>query len=197
MLKVFLATGNKSKIIEMKDIIEKLNLNIKLVSINDGIVIPEVIEDGKTFEENSQKKAIEIAKFLNMITISDDSGLCVDALNGEPGIYSARFAGENATTEDNNKKLIESLKGISNRKAKFICVISLAKPNGEYFSFRGEVNGDILEEERGENGFGYDPFFYLSKYNKTFAEMPEIKKEISHRAIALEKLSKEIEKILG
>ncbi|MGL5123904.1 MAG: XTP/dITP diphosphatase [Fusobacteriaceae bacterium] len=196
MLKVFLATGNKNKIIEMKDIIESLKLDIELLSINDKIEIPDVVEDGKTFEENSQKKAIEISKFLNMITISDDSGLCVTELNDEPGVYSARFAGENATDKDNNQKLLERLKGISKREAKFVCVITLAKPNGEFFSFRGELRGEILRDSRGKNGFGYDPFFYLKEYEKTLAEIPKIKKEISHRAIALTKLSKEIKKIL-
>ena len=105
--------------------------NVEILSINDGIEIPEVEEDGTTFEENSKKKALEIAKFTNMITIADDSGLCVDALDGAPGVYSARYAGEHGNDLDNNKKLVRELQGIENRKARFVCVITLAKPTGE------------------------------------------------------------------
>ncbi|MGL5950275.1 MAG: RdgB/HAM1 family non-canonical purine NTP pyrophosphatase, partial [Cetobacterium sp.] len=156
-----------------------------------------VIEDGDTFEENSKKKALEIAKFTNMITISDDSGLCVEALNGEPGVYSARYAGEDSNDAANNKKLIENLKNVENRKAKFVTVITLGKPNGESYSFRGEIEGVIVDEARGAEGFGYDPHFYLPEYDKTFAEMPEIKNQISHRAKALEALKGGIDKILN
>ncbi|MGL5368221.1 MAG: non-canonical purine NTP pyrophosphatase, partial [Cetobacterium somerae] len=122
-MKIFLATGNKKKIDEMSKILS--GLDFEILSIKDGIEIPEVIEDGDTFEENSKKKALEIAKFTNMITISDDSGLCVEALNGEPGVYSARYAGEDGNDAANNKKLIENLQGIENRKAKFVTVITL------------------------------------------------------------------------
>lgn len=193
-LKIFLATGNKHKIEEISDIFSGIE-NIEILSIKDGIEIPEVIEDGKTFEENSKKKAIEIAEFLNMITIADDSGLCVDALNGEPGVYSARYSG---TGDDlkNNEKLIENLKGIENRKAKFVSVITLAKPNGDTYSFEGEILGEIIDNPRGNTGFGYDPHFYVEEYQKTLAELPEIKNKISHRAKALEKLKKELKNIL-
>lgn len=193
-LKIFLATGNKHKIEEISDIFSGIE-NVEILSIKDGIEIPEVIEDGKTFEENSKKKAIEIAKFLNMITIADDSGLCVDTLNGEPGVYSARYSG---TGDDlkNNEKLIENLKGIENRKAKFVSVITLAKPNGETFSFEGEILGEIVDNPRGNTGFGYDPHFYVEEYQKTLAELPELKNKISHRAKALEKLKKELKNIL-
>ncbi|MGL4896959.1 MAG: RdgB/HAM1 family non-canonical purine NTP pyrophosphatase, partial [Cetobacterium sp.] len=156
-MKIFLATGNKKKIDEMSKILS--GLDFEILSIKDGIEIPEVIEDGDTFEENSKKKALEIAKFTNMITISDDSGLCVEALNGEPGVYSARYAGEDGNDSANNKKLIENLQGIENRKAKFVTVITLGKPNGEYHSFRGEIEGVIIDEARGKDGFGYDPHF--------------------------------------
>ena len=193
-LKIFLATGNKHKIEEISDIFSGIE-NVEILSIKDGIEIPEVIEDGKTFEENSKKKAVEIAKFLNMITIADDSGLCVDALNGEPGVYSARYSG---TGDDfkNNEKLIENLKGIENRKAKFVSVITLAKPNGDIYSFEGEILGEIVDNPRGNTGFGYDPHFYVEEYQKTLAELPEIKNKISHRAKALEKLKKELKNIL-
>lgn len=192
-MKVFLATGNKKKIDEIKPLLK----NYEVLSIADGIEIPEVIEDKETFEENSQKKALEIAKFLNMVTVADDSGLMVDALDGDPGVYSARYAGENATDELNNKKLIEKLKGIGNRKAKFVSVISLAKPNGEVYSFRGEVDGIIIDEPRGKNGFGYDPYFYYVAYGRTFAELDLSEKNgISHRARALSKMKNQINEIL-
>lgn len=193
-LKIFLATGNKHKIEEISDIFSDIE-NVEILSIKDGVEIPEVIEDGTTFEENSKKKAVEIAKFLNMITIADDSGLCVDALNGEPGVYSARYSG---TGDDlkNNEKLIENLKGVENRKAKFVSIITLAKPNGETFSFEGEILGEIVDNPRGNTGFGYDPHFYVEEYQKTLAQLPELKNKISHRAKALEKLKKELKNIL-
>ena len=193
-LKIFLATGNKHKIEEISDIFSDIE-NVEILSIKDGVEIPEVIEDGTTFEENSKKKAVEIAKFLNMITIADDSGLCVDALNGEPGVYSARYSG---TGDDlkNNEKLIENLKGVENRKAKVVSVITLAKPNGETFSFEGEILGEIIDNPRGNTGFGYDPHFYVEEYQKTLAQLPELKNKISHRAKALEKLKKKLKNIL-
>lgn len=196
-MKIFLATGNKHKIDEIKAIFSEVSKekNIEILSIKDGIEIPDVVEDGKTFEENSQKKATEIAKYLDMIAIADDSGLCVDILNGEPGVYSARYS-EEGTDEANNKKLIKNLQGKADRKAKFVSVISIAKPNGEVFSFRGEVEGEIVEEKRGDTGFGYDPHFYIEEYRKTLAEMPEIKNKISHRAKALNKLKENLENIL-
>ena len=192
-MKVFIATGNKKKIDEIKPLLK----DFEVLSIADGINIPEVEENSDTFEGNSQKKALEIAKFLNMVAIADDSGLMVDALEGEPGVYSARYAGENANDSDNNKKLIQNLKGIGNRKAKFVSVISAAKPNGEVHSFRGEVEGLILDEARGNSGFGYDPYFYYVAYGKTFAELELSEKNaISHRARALSKMKKEIKDIL-
>ena len=192
MKKLFLATGNKKKIKEISEILE----GYEILSINDGYTIPDVVEDRDTFEGNSQKKALEIAKAVGMPVIADDSGLCVEALGGAPGIYSARYSGENATDETNNIKLIQELKGKEDKSAKFVCVITLAKPNGEYHSFRGEVEGIIVEKPGGTDGFGYDPHFYIEKYGKTFAEIPEIKKEISHRAKALKKLQAEIDKYL-
>ena len=193
-MKIFLATGNKHKIKEIEKIF-KMD-NVEILSINDGIEIPEVEEDGTTFEENSKKKALEIAKFTNMITIADDSGLCVDALDGAPGVYSARYAGEHGNDLDNNKKLVRELQGIEDRKARFVCVITLAKPTGETYSFRGEVEGDIIDVPQGTEGFGYDPHFFMKEYGKTLAEIPEIKNKISHRARALEKLKENLDEIL-
>lgn len=190
MTKIFLATGNKKKIKEIAAIFE--GTGIELLSINDGIEIPEVVEDTDTFEGNSAKKALEIAKYLDMYAIADDSGLCVEALDGAPGVYSARYSGEDATDASNNEKLIKDLAEIENRSAKFVCVITLAKPSGEVYSFRGEVEGVIVDTPGGTDGFGYDPHFMVPEYNKTLAEIPEIKNKISHRAKALELLKKEI-----
>ena len=186
-MKIFLATGNKHKKDEIKAIFKNVK-DIEILSIKDGIEIPEVVEDGDTFEANSAKKALEIAKFTGMITIADDSGLCVDALNEEPGVYSARYSGEGATDASNNAKLIKNLQGIKNRKAHFVSVITLGKPDGRAYSFRGEVEGEIIDIPRGDTGFGYDPHFYVAEYGKTLAEMPEMKNVISHRANALKKL---------
>ena len=194
-MKIFLATGNKHKIDEIKAIFKNVK-DIEILSIKDGIEIPEVVEDGDTFEANSAKKALEIAKFTGMITIADDSGLCVDELNGEPGVYSARYSGEGATDASNNAKLIKNLQGIKNRKAHFVSVITLGKPDGRAYSFRGEVEGEIIDIPRGDTGFGYDPHFYVAEYGKTLAEMPEMKNVISHRANALKKLEVELEEIL-
>lgn len=194
-MKIFLATTNKNKILEIEKILK--DIDIELISINDNVKIPEIIEDGKTFEENSLKKAREIAKYTGMITIADDSGLCVEALNGAPGVYSARYSGENATYKSNNEKLLKDLSGEKNRNAKFVTVITLCKPSGESYSFRGELKGIILEELRGKDGFGYDPLFYLQEYGKTLAEMPEEKNRISHRAKAIRALEEEIKKIIS
>ena len=194
-MKIFLATGNKHKIDEIKAIFKNVK-DIEILSIKDGIEIPEVVEDGDTFEANSAKKALEIAKFTGMITIADDSGLCVDALNGEPGVYSARYSGEGATDASNNAKLIKNLQGIKNRKAHFVSVITLGKPDGRAYSFRGEVEGEIIDIPRGDTGFGYDPHFFMKEYGKTLAEIPEIKNRISHRARALEKLKENLDEIL-
>lgn len=192
--KVFLATGNKKKIKEISAIFE--GFDVEILSIQDGVEIPEVVEDGDTFEANSAKKALEISKFLEMPAIADDSGLCVEALDGAPGVYSARYSGENATDATNNEKLVNELAGVEDRRAKFVCVITLAKPSGEIHSFRGEIVGEIVDTPRGTDGFGYDPHFLVPEYDKTLAEIPEIKNRISHRAKALEQLKKEIKEIL-
>ncbi len=192
--KVFLATGNKKKIKEISSIFE--GFDVEILSIQDGVEIPEVVEDGDTFEANSAKKALEISKFLDMPAIADDSGLCVEALDGAPGVYSARYSGENATDATNNEKLVKELVGVEDRRAKFVCVITLAKPSGEIYSFRGEIEGEIVDTPRGTEGFGYDPHFLVPEYHKTLAEIPEIKNRISHRAKALELLKKELKEVL-
>ncbi|MGF6905511.1 XTP/dITP diphosphatase [Fusobacterium sp. PH5-44] len=195
-MKVFLATANLHKIKEIKKVLENVP-EIEIITLKDGVIVPDVIEDGKTFEENSIKKAVETAKYMGMITIADDSGLCVEALNGAPGVYSARYAGRHGNDLDNNKKLVENLKNIENRNAKFVCVITIANKDGEYKTFYGEMYGKIIDEPLGTNGFGYDPHFYLIDYDKTVAEISDEKKnEISHRGMALKNLKKIINETL-
>ena len=195
-MKIFLATGNLNKIKEMEKILENVK-NLEILTLKDGIEIPEIIENKETFEDNSIKKAVEIAKYLNMIVIADDSGLCARALGGAPGIYSARFAGEHKNDLDNNNKLIKELKNKEDRHAKFVSVITIANPRGNYKSFHGEICGEIIDNSLGENGFGYDPHFYLRDYQMTIAQLPtDEKNRISHRAKALELLKAEIDTIL-
>ena len=188
-MKVLLATKNKGKIKDFEKLTEGMDLEV--VTILDGLEIPDVVEDGETFEENSRKKAKEIADYTNIVTISDDSGLCIDALDGAPGVYSARFGGENATDSEKNQKMLELLKDVEkeNRKAHFVSVVSIAFPNGEIQSFRGEIEGEILFEARGNNGFGYNPIFYSYELGKSFGEADdEERKSVSHRARAFRKL---------
>ena len=188
-MKVFLATKNKGKIKDFEKLTEGMNLEV--VTILDGLDIPDVVEDGETFEENSQKKAKEIADYTNIVTVSDDSGLCVDALDGGPGVYSARFGGENTSDSEKNQKMLEILKDVKkeDRKAHFVSVVSIAFPNGKIHSFRGEIEGEILFEAQGNNGFGYNPIFYSYELGKSFGEADdEERKSVSHRARAFRKL---------
>ena len=143
-MKIILATKNKGKIKDFEKLTDKMD--IEVVSILDNIDFPDVVEDGKTFEENSAKKALEIAKYTGIITVSDDSGLCVDVLNGEPGIYSARYSGEDGNDEKNIEKLLKNLSDVkkNDRKAHFVSVVSIAFPDGTVKSFRGETQGVIL-----------------------------------------------------
>ncbi len=188
-MKVFLATKNKGKIKDFEKLTEGINLEV--VTILDGLDIPDVVEDGETFEENSQKKAKEIADYTNIVTVSDDSGLCVDALDGGPGVYSARFGGENTSDSEKNQKMLEILKDVKkeDRKAHFVSVVSIAFPNGKIHSFRGEIEGEILFEAQGNNGFGYNPIFYSYELGKSFGQASdEERKSVSHRARAFRKL---------
>lgn len=203
MKRLILASNNKKKIKEMKEILKELNIDVKSLE-NENIDI-DVIEDGETFEENAKKKAKEIYEFLlkrgdkDFIVLADDSGLAVDYLNGEPGIYSARYAGEHGNDAKNNEKLLQKLSGVpkENRGAKFICQLALFTDRGEYFKVTGEAKGSIIEELHGVGGFGYDPLFFYKQLNKTFAELtPEEKNEISHRGNALKELKRIICKFL-
>ena len=192
-MKIFLATKNEGKIKDFKKLTN--GMDIEVVSILDNIYVPDVEENGITFEENSAKKAIEISKYIGIITISDDSGLCVDYLNGAPGIYSSRYSGENATDSSNIDKLLEEMKYVEKEKrtAYFISVVSIAFPDGKIRSFRGEVKGEILFERDGNNGFGYDTIFFSYELGKSFGQSSlDEKKSVSHRGRAFNKLKSEI-----
>ncbi|MDO4486740.1 MAG: RdgB/HAM1 family non-canonical purine NTP pyrophosphatase [Bacillota bacterium] len=189
------ATQNKHKIKEIEAITGDFGLNI--ISRGEAdIPDVEIIEDGNTFEENSYKKAYEIMKLCGKITIADDSGLEVDCLDGAPGVYSARFAGVDGDDEANNRKLIDLLKDIpyEKRTARFVSVITMVFPDGDSIVARGEVEGHIVLQPQGNNGFGYDPLFVPEGCDKTFGQIePEIKNSMSHRANALKALRKKLE----
>ncbi len=196
---IVIATSNNHKLEEIKAILEDLDYDIySLKDVNlDGI---EIVEDGKTFEHNALIKAREIAKRTNLIAIADDSGLEVDAIGKKPGIYSARFAGENATDYENRQKLLKSLQNVqmSKRTARFVSAVAVVFPDGKEFVVRGICEGKICFEEIGENGFGYDSIFMVDGYNKTFAQIPSyVKNSISHRAIALNNMKEEFKKRVG
>jgi len=185
---LILATNNQHKVIEIKNILEDLNFEIKALAFFPHI--PHVVEDGATIEANAEKKAREIHKATGIISLADDTGLEVDYLNGEPGVFSSRFAGEDATYELNNQKLLSILKGVpwEQRRARFRCVMAICDDEKIYL-LEGNCDGYILDEKRGVHGFGYDPVFYVPEYDKTFAEMPlSLKNQISHRGIALRKV---------
>ncbi|MGB9595098.1 MAG: XTP/dITP diphosphatase [Candidatus Poribacteria bacterium] len=181
------ATRNSKKLSEIKDLLSDLDFNI--LSLDDFPDIPEVVEDMDTFEGNASKKALQISQMTKKLTLADDSGLEIDFLDGKPGVYSARFAGDNATDEDRNKKVLDLMKSVpkDERKAQFKCAVAIAKDDILKI-VTGICEGEIAYEPKGEYGFGYDPIFIVPDYNKTFAELgPEIKNQISHRAIALKK----------
>ncbi|MDD7795740.1 XTP/dITP diphosphatase [Clostridium sp. 'White wine YQ'] len=199
MKKLVLATNNKNKVKEIKEILSAFNLNI--VTLKDLNIDVDVEENGTSFDENALIKASAIADILiskgydDFIVLSDDSGLEVDYLDGEPGIFSARYAGNHGDDEANNIKLLDKLKNVpkEKRKAKFRCSIAIINNLGENKVVQGEVQGIILNEPLGSSGFGYDPLFYYEPFNKTFAQLsPEEKNKVSHRAKALIKLKEEM-----
>lgn len=188
-MRMILATKNKGKIKELQALVQ--DMSIELLSLEDIPDMPDVSEDGYSFQENALKKACTIAKHTGITAIADDSGLEVDALNGAPGIHSARYAGEKATDQENIQKLLNALNGLSlnKRTARFRCSIAVCTPQGRYITAEGTCEGVIALEARGSHGFGYDPIFLLPDKNCTMAELePSIKNLISHRAMALAKL---------
>ena len=187
--KVIFATSNAGKMKEVRSILE--DLGVKVLSMKEAGVFVDVVEDGTTFEENATIKATAIQKECGEIVLADDSGLEVDFLNKEPGIYSARYMGEDTSYRIKNKSIIDRLEGVEgeDRSARFVCAIAAAFPDGTVEITRGTIEGQIGYEEKGENGFGYDPIFYVPEYGCTTAELTlEQKNEASHRGKALRQM---------
>ncbi len=189
MKEVIIATKNAGKAKEFEHIFSQYNIIVK--SLLDFEEIDDIVEDGETFEENALIKARAIAKQFNQVVIADDSGLEVDALEGRPGVYSARYAGENRDDQANIDKVLRELEGTpeEKRSARFVCVLALVTPEGDESVVRGTCEGQILTQCIGNEGFGYDPIFYLPELEKTMAQIPKSKKNVlSHRADAFMKL---------
>lgn len=187
-MKLVLATRNQGKIQEMTGLLSRQGLTV--LSLADYPEVGDIIEDGTTFTENAIKKARHVAESTGEVALADDSGLAVDYLNGEPGVYSARFAGAEKDDRANNEKLLRLLAGAppEQRAASFHCVIAIAEPGGRVYTVEGVCPGRIITGPRGCGGFGYDPIFYLPDYGKTFAELDiDTKNRISHRGKALNK----------
>ena len=194
-MKIVFASNNEGKVREIKKMLE--GMEIDLVSLNDYASVPAIVEDGKSFLENALKKAKIVAEFTGETVLADDSGLQVEALGGEPGIYSSRYAGENATDEENINKLLAKLKDIPQKKrsAFFCCVLVIYRIDGSYDFFEGKWRGQIIDEPRGNSGFGYDPIFLVPELKMTAAELPaEIKNKISHRGQAFAQLKRSLGK---
>ena len=186
-MKLIIASNNSHKLTEIKAILG--GLFEEIVSMREAGIEHETVEDGSTFMENAVKKAKEIAELSGYCALADDSGLCVDALDGAPGIYSARFCGRHGDDRANNRLLLEKLAGREDRGAHYTCAIALVYPDGRQVCAEGYLYGRIGHEEKGENGFGYDPLFFLPEYGCTAAQLsPEQKNQISHRASALHAL---------
>ena len=194
MTKIIVATGTQNKMKEIREIIKRDD--IEFVSLKDeGLQDIEIVEDGKTFEENAVIKAKTIAHITKNIVIADDSGLEVDYLDKAPGVYSARYMGEDTSYRIKNQSLVDRLEGVpvEKRTARFVCVIAAAFPDGTVCTTKGTIEGKIGYEERGENGFGYDPIFYLPDMSRTTAELsPEEKNAVSHRGKALAAMKEQI-----
>jgi len=192
---VVLATRNSGKIAEFKTLFSGTPVQMK--SLNDFGPIPEAVEDGKTFEDNAYKKAHFTARVLGFPALADDSGLVVEALGGQPGVFSARYAGEGAGDEANIRKLLKAMERVTDRRAAFECVIAIAVPRGPALLYSGRCEGEIARDRSGKNGFGYDPVFFYPPLGKTFAEMSqEEKNRVSHRGKAMAQLLDEFDKVL-
>lgn len=191
------ATRNQKKLLEIKEILKGMNLT--LLSLDAYKNSPKVIENGETFKENAVKKAVKLAHFTGELCLGEDSGLCVDALDGAPGIYSARFSGRDKSDIKNNLKLLRLLEDLprAKRKTHYVCAVALADKQGLVGVVEGRCNGLIAFEPKGSAGFGYDPVFYIPKYKKTFAQLGEkIKHKMSHRYYALKKAKRIIQKYI-
>ncbi|PLX82802.1 MAG: non-canonical purine NTP pyrophosphatase [Desulfuromonas sp.] len=185
-MELVVATRNEGKLREIRRLLEGTRLEAR--GLDAFPELAEIEEDGDTFEANARKKALTVARHTGLLTLADDSGLSVEALAGQPGVRSARYAGEGASDADNNRKLVEALAVVSpeRRQGAFHCAMALCWPEGKCLVFEGRLEGLLLDEPRGEGGFGYDPLFLVREYGKTLAELPlEVKNRISHRGQAL------------
>lgn len=191
-MKLILASNNAHKLREIKEILgDRFD---EILTLREAGIEHETVEDGETFLENARKKAREIAEISGCCALADDSGICVDALGGAPGIYSARFAGEHGDDEANNALLLEKLQGAEDRSAHFTCVVVMAWPDGRELSAEGRLYGEIAFEPAGDGGFGYDPIFYLPDRGCTDAQLPPGEKNrISHRGKALRALLEKLD----
>ena len=195
-MKLILASNNAHKLVEIRAILG--SEFDEILSMKEAGIVHETVEDGSTFLENAEKKAREIMEISGCCALADDSGLCVEALGGAPGIYSARYAGEHGDDKANNRKLLRELEGVEDRRAHFACAMVLVRPDGSVVRAEGRMDGVIAFEESGENGFGYDPLFYLPERGCTNAQLsPEEKNAISHRANALHALVKKLREELN
>ncbi len=195
LIPIVIATRNQGKTAEIRDLLKGFPILIK--NLDEFGPIPEVEEDGETFEENAYKKASFTARILGVPALADDSGLLIDALDGAPGVHSARFAGPDATDQERCRKLLKAMQNKNNREAAFACVISIAVPTGPALTYEGECHGALAREPQGENGFGYDPIFYFPPLEKTFAQLTRAEKSrVSHRGKALGELREEFDKVL-
>ena len=195
MRRLIFATGNEHKMVEIREILGELP--VEILSMKDVGIKADIVENGNTFEENALIKAKEVCKLAGEMVLADDSGLEIDYLNGEPGIYSARYMGEDTSYRIKNQNLIDRLEGVPDEKrtARFVCAIAAAFPDGRSFVVRGTIEGIIGYEERGTNGFGYDPIFYLPERGVSTAEIPpEEKNSIRHRGNALRKMKELLER---
>ena len=190
-----IATRNPGKTAEIRDLLAGFPVEIK--NLDDFGPLPVVEEDGETLDDNAYKKASFTAKILGIPALADDSGLAVEALDGAPGVLSARYAGEHATDDQRCAKLLKEITGKANRRAAFECVISIAVPSGPALTFEGRCEGLIAERPAGQNGFGYDPIFFYPPLKKTFAQLTrEEKSRVSHRGRALSEMKQEFDKVL-
>ena len=193
--KIIFATGNKGKIKEIQMILA--DLGVEVITMKDAGIVIDIEENGRTYEENALIKARAVAEHSDAIVMADDSGLEIDYLNNEPGIYSARYMGEDTSYTIKNANLIERLNGVPDeeRTARFVCAIAAVLPNGKEITTRGIIEGRIGYEEKGSNGFGYDPIFYVPRFGKTTAELSEEEKnQVSHRGNALMLMKEELKK---
>ena len=201
MYKIIFATGNEGKMKEIREILDGLTFlgeKVQILSMKEAGIDMDIIEDGTTFEENAMIKARAVAGAAKeAIVLADDSGLVIDYLNGEPGIYSARYLGKDTSYRVKNANLVQRLEGVPDEKrsARFVCAIAAVLPDGRELSTRGTIEGRIGYEEKGANGFGYDPIFYVPRFDKTTAELTEEEKnQVSHRGKALQLMKEELKK---